>query len=232
VNKRWAAVGVAVGMVGGGVAGFVATSGSSVGAEAVPELVRRATQSTETTTPSTDSGASTEPSRGDRLAEILAPLVEAGTITQAQADAVITAIQDAAPVGRHGGPGRDGTGRGGEQLESIVSSLGLTMDEVLTALRDGTSIAELAEQQGVEVSTIIDAAVAAVKTHLDEHVAAGDRSQAEADALLARAAEAITAFVNGEATFPFGGPGGRMGRHGGHHGSDRTAESATTTTVG
>ena len=47
------------------------------------------------------------PDRGKWMTDALAPLVQDGTITQAQADAVTKALQDAKPQGGHGGPGGD-----------------------------------------------------------------------------------------------------------------------------
>lgn len=83
----------------------------------------------------------------------------------------------------HGGPRR-------EHLEAAATALGMTVDELRTALVAGQTIAEIATVQGVDVDTVIDAMVADASDELRER---------------------ITAFVNGEA--PLGGPGG--GHHGG-----------------
>jgi hypothetical protein len=125
------------------------------------------------------------------LEEALQPLVADGTITQAQADAVTTALQEARPEGRPGGRGM-GHGRVGHGVEAAATALGMTSDELRTALRDGQTIAEIAAEKGVDVQTVIDAMAAEVKTHLDEEVAAGERTQEEADAKLADAIERIT----------------------------------------
>ena len=102
-----AAIGLA-GLTAGAGAGLVLTGGSG-GAAA---------QSSPTTTPDTTAPASgssgssgaERPGGKDRTAglqAILAPLVQKGTITQAQADAVIAAIEAARPAdGPHGGFGR------------------------------------------------------------------------------------------------------------------------------
>ena len=54
----------------------------------------------------------------------------------------------------------------------------------------------MAEAQGVDVQAVIDAMVAGVKEHLDEKVASGDLTQAEADERLAEATERITDLAN------------------------------------
>lgn len=251
VNRKLAALGVSLGVLGGGVVGFVATSGSpSASAELGGVSTPRAQQATDTTVAGSSTTEDKDTRRADRLTEVLAPLVENGTITQAQADAVIAALQDAMPMGGghrggpmgdgdHGGPMMGGIAGIGGQLDDIVGVLGLDIDDVMSALRDGKTIAELAEEQGVDVQKVIDTAVAAVKEHLDEAVASGDHTQAEADDLLTKATDVITKLVNGEFDLPFGGMGGGMGHHGGpfgRHGDDDSSESnrdpATTTTLG
>ncbi len=92
MKKRFAAAGLAAGLTGGAIAGIALTHPSVSGAQ--------------TDTTHRDDGAG--PDRRDRvgrprpepgawLSETLAPLVADGTITQAQADAVIAAIQEARP---------------------------------------------------------------------------------------------------------------------------------------
>ena len=95
--------------------------------------------------------------------------------------------------------GRDGHGPRGERpgLETIMSVLDVTLDELKAAREAGTTLAELAEQQGVEVSELIDALVAEAEEHLAEHVADGDLTQEEADERLAEIEQRITDRVNG-----------------------------------
>ncbi len=81
-------------------------------------------------------------------------------------------------------------------METAAETLGMSVADLRTALRDGQTLAEVAEAQGVEVQTLIDALVAEVKEHLDEHVADGDMTQEEADEKLAEATERITDRVN------------------------------------
>lgn len=99
--------------------------------------------------------------------------------------------------GWHGGPGIGL--HFGETLDAAAGALGLTAEEVLSALRDGTSLQALAEQQGVDYATVSDAVLAAVQTALDERVAAGDITQERADEIIA---DVTTWLENGgEASF-------------------------------
>lgn len=155
--------------------------------------------------------------------EALSGLVDDGTITGEQADAVETALGEARPergFGHHGGPMRH---RG---LEVVADTLGMTEDEVREALDGDQTIAELAAEKGAEVQAVVDAIVADHRARLDEHVAEGDLTQEQADEMSAGAQERATAFVNGE--MPAFGPGGphHDGRHGGLDGpADPPAEA-------
>ncbi len=214
MKKRFAAAGLAAGLTGGAIAGIALTHPSVSGAQT--------DTTTETTVPAqTDETVSdaTRPEPGAWLSETLAPLVANGTITQAQADAVIEAIQEARPD--HGLRGHR-FGRG-VNLEVAATAIGITPEELRTALQGGQSLAEVAEANGVAVQTVIDAFVADLKTHLDTRVASGAMTQAEADEKLADATERITAMVNGDfPDRPFG-PGPR--------GDDDTDDSSTSTTT-
>jgi hypothetical protein len=85
----------------------------------------------------------------------------------------------------------------------------MSEDEVRTALEDGASLASLAEEKGISVDTLVDALVADAKTHLAEHVADGDLTQAEADERLAEITTRIEEMVQTEG-LPERGP--RPGR--------------------
>jgi hypothetical protein len=119
----------------------------------------------------------------------------------------------------------------GAGLETVATTLGLTADEVRTAIEGGQTIAQLAEANGKTAQDVIDALVAEVKTHLDEEVAAGEHTQAEADARLAAATTQITDFVNNTQTAGpgMGGPGmggpGMGGRHGHGPGDDNANDN-------
>ena len=175
------------------------------------------------------------PDIASRLAEVLQPLVDAGTITQAQLDAVTQALQDAGPVGGGGhgpgGPRGDWGGRGhlgGRiSLEAAATAIGVSADELRTALEDGQTLAEVATANGVEPQVVIDALVAEATTRLDEAVADGRIEQADADERLTDLTARITTAVN--EGFPARGPAGDHGP-GRRSGDDESAPTDTGAT--
>ena len=137
---------------------------------------------------------------------------------------MIAAIEAAEPKGGPGGPGgRGGFGFGGAglgrgaNLDSISSVLGITTDELTTELKAGKSIATIAQDKGVDVQKVIDAATAKVKERLDAQVTDKKLTQDEADKRLVEATAQITKFVNGELPAMGDHPGGHGG-WGGHGG--------------
>lgn len=229
MNKKMAAAGLAAGLIAGTGAGFILQLTGSAGA---------AGNSISATTPTDDTDTATadseRPDPSDRLLEVLQPLVDDGTLTQAQLDSVIDTLVAAGPMGGDHG-GRGGRGGRGPGLEVVASTLGMTAEEVREAISNGQTLAQLAEANGSSGEALIDAILAEMKTHLDEKVAAGDLTQEEADAKLADATTRVTEFVNntGEAA-PMGGgqggPGGPRGPRGGAADDDAT-DDATITTV-
>ncbi|MCU0310216.1 MAG: hypothetical protein MUE36_04640 [Acidimicrobiales bacterium] len=200
-------------------------------AVALPAISSAQSEDTTTTTPADQDGA-----RTSHLADVLAPLVADGTLTQDQADAVVAALEAAGPRG--GGHGHDGMGRGGPRLglDAAATALGVSQEELVTALRDGQSIADLAAARGVDVQVVIEAMVADAEAHLAEEVAEGDLTQEEADARTAELTAKVTELVDG--TLPLGpdgpdGPDGRGGHggRGGMHGDGEADEDAPATTA-
>ena len=217
MKKRFAAASLAAGLAGGAVAGIALTHPSISGAQTD-------TTTRHTTVPGTtgQTAPDQKPDRGQWAQDALAPLVANGTITQSQADAVIAALEAARP---EGGPGfGHGFGHGAD-LEAAATAIGITEDELRTALQSGQSLAEIAQAHGVTPQAVIDALVVDAKADVAERVTSGDITQAEADQKLAALADRITAMVNGE--LPLRGPGG-PGFHGGPPPtSDSSSPSAT-----
>ena len=138
------------------------------------------------------------------IADALKKLVDDGTISQAQSDAVAQALQDAKPA-----HGPRGGGGGRMSLDAAAEALNMGGTELRDELAAGKTIAEVAAEQGVAVQTVIDALVADFKAHLAEHVANGTMTQEEADAKAADAVQRFTDLVNND--FPFRGHGGHGG---------------------
>jgi polyhydroxyalkanoate synthesis regulator phasin len=180
MRKQLATVGLAATLVAGG-AGALALVGPGL------SLAQETVQDEATT-------AAEAPERGERLSDALQPLVDDGTLTAEQRDAVVATLAEAMPRGGHGGPGR----HGGPALDAAADVLGMSEDDLRTAVRDGQSLADVAAATGVDVQTVIDGLVTRAQEHLAEEVAEGDLTQEEADERLATVTERVTAMVNGE----------------------------------
>ncbi|MFM7537062.1 MAG: hypothetical protein ACKO91_14880 [Acidimicrobiales bacterium] len=144
-------------------------------------------------------------SRPDPFADALKKLVDAGTITQAQADAVTTALRDARPAGPHGKRGPRGP-KGNPQI--VADALGITLDELATARQAGTTIAALAQTKNIPLDTVITKIANAEKAEIQAKVTAGDLTQTKADEILTNLTQRITDMVNG--VKPTGAPNGPM----------------------
>jgi hypothetical protein len=190
-NRRSTAIGATAGLLGGGAIGLLV---------AMPTFTSAATQdpaTADTTEVVVQDGAGSETpdiEPGSRIRESLQDLVDDGTITAEQADAVAehlaSDLQDrGGPRGRrHLHPGFDG--------EVIAGLLGVDADTLRTELRSGKTVAEIATEQGVDPQTVIDALVAEAESHLDLSVENGRLTQDEADARLAEITDRITERVN------------------------------------
>lgn len=197
MNKKLTAIGLTAGLAVGGLGGLIL---------AVPAISGAQTASTESADTSAPAG---RPDPAVRIAEVLKPLVDDGTITQAQADAVSAALvaDHQARDGEHGKGGRRGP-----NSEVLAQVLGMTTDELRTELKSGKTIAQIAADQGVDVQVVIDALTAEMTNHIADEVASGELTQEEADAKLADLSARITDRVNNPR--PEGGRGGHGGDHG------------------
>ncbi len=156
------------------------------------------------------------PERGERISEALQVLVDDGTLTEAQRDAVVETLQNARP---DRGEFRERLGqRGPRGAGEIAEILGLEGSEMREALRNGSSIAELAEAQGIDSADVVDAIVARAEERLDTAVENGRIDDTQAAEMLTQAAERAEDLVNGEIEF-----GGRRGHHRGFGGPARDA---------
>jgi polyhydroxyalkanoate synthesis regulator phasin len=152
-----------------------------------------------------DDGDEAAPAPQDRIAEVLVPLVEDGTITQAQAEAVAEVLAERAGEFR---------GRRGPHLEEIAEFLGTTTEEIREALHEGSTLGEVAEVNGSSADELITFMVDQAAERLDEALADGRITEDEAAERLAEITERITQGV----TEGFEGPGCGHGPGGrGHH---------------
>jgi hypothetical protein len=96
-------------------------------------------------------------------------------------------------------------------LEVAADTIGIDASALLERIRDGETIADVAEAEGVEVDAVIDAMVSDARSRLDEAVADDRLTERQARLIARDMQERITAMVNGE----FLGPDGFGGFH--HH---------------
>ena len=162
-KNKLAALGFAAAVLAGGATGIVLNATGSAGATAVttPDT------SDDTTT---DTGTAT-PERGARIQESLQSLVDSGALTQEQLDQVISTLQENRPERGDGG-GRHGRGGGhlGKGLDTVATTIGITVEELRTGLQSGQTIAEIAVANGSSAQAVIDALVADATERITELV--------------------------------------------------------------
>ncbi len=139
-----------------------------------------------------------------RLATIkgaLSGLVKDGTLTQAQADKVAgtldTQLPRRGPGGRGGPGGHFGMMGIGHSHDAAAKALGMTTDELRTAMHAGKSLADIAKDKKVSVPTLVKAMVAAAQAQIATAVKDGTLTQAQADRMTSTLTQRITDRVNG-----------------------------------
>ena len=205
------------------VAGLIAAI--SMGSIGVAEASTHSAHVVSTTTPTV--------AKVDQDAAVLAKLVTAGTITQAQSTAILAALQAAEPVRPQGGIGNGPKGPGpvGINLQKdvavVTSTLGITAAQLQTDLAAGQSLATIA---GAKAPALISALVADETTEINARVTSGALTAAQATTLIAGLQAAVTTVVN--ATPPVGGfgHGGRGHGFGGGMGGMGAPLGAPSTT--
>lgn len=147
--------------------------------------------------------------------------VKAGELTKAQGDALKARI-DASGVpllgpgvgGFRGGPGHHGP-RGHRGLDAAAKYLGMTESALRTALDGDKTLAQVAKDRNKSVDGLVDALVAEKRDRIDQAVADGKLTKAQADEFLSELKARTTEMVNGRFAPRFGrgfrghGPGER-----------------------
>ena len=152
---------------------------------------------------------------------------DASQLGTPEAEGMVSAESAESSSGAIAGP----TGRP-SPLADAAKALGMTEAELKTELEAGKSIADVAKAKSIDLDEVIAKLTAAFKAHLDEEVASGEHTQAEADAKLAEFKTRVTEMVN-KAGLPMrggkGGPGGHEGKGG--HGPQKFATATLATTL-
>lgn len=150
----------------------------------------------------------------DKLAGILSDLVEKGTLTQAQVDALNAAVA-AARTAHDAERAAEKTVRDAERaaFEALIAkTIGVDAAVIKTRLAAGETLGAIA---GTKKAALIDVLVADHTKRIDAAVVAGKLTAAKATTIKAGLMARVTAEVD-SVHGPKGGPG--MGDHKGHKG--------------
>jgi hypothetical protein len=162
--------------------------------------------------------SSTSSSHQNILQQALSTLVGNGTITQKQSDAVNQQVENLRK--QHPHPGFAGMGRPGgmgglamlgrDGLTHLATLLKTTPQALMADLKAGKTIAQIAQANGVDVTTLIATLDNDAKTEIQKQVTAGHLTQDQATKIENGLATMITDLVNGTMPhfgFGFGRPG-------------------------
>lgn len=114
-------------------------------------------------------------------AEELEALAEAGVLTGAQTDWMLSAMQRRRGQAVQAGAGAALSPYHDAIHEATADALGMTVAEFDAAIASGMTLVEIAAEQGVDVDTVLEARNAAVEAQLDELVADGYLTEAQAE---------------------------------------------------
>jgi hypothetical protein len=174
--------------------------------------------------------AAVEQAQGQVVDEALAE----GWLTEEQAEMFKWRMEQVPGFGMRGmGKGFGGFDRGmlgprDNLLSLTADELGVSLTDLLTELKDGKSIADVASERGVDVQSIADAYLAQLEENLAQAVEEGKITQNQADWMLEQARERVPEKLNNtwEGRFPGGFPGGgRPGRMRGFPGQSEGSSS-------
>jgi polyhydroxyalkanoate synthesis regulator phasin len=176
-----------------------------------------------------------KPGGAEKLAALLSTLVAKGTITQAQADAVLAA-QAAAKAAHEANKGAREAGKSmakpikGEFLTLISTAVGLDTATVTTRIKAGESLAAIA---GAKKDALVAALVADHNKRIDAAVTAGTVTAAQATILKSNVVAHVTKLVEATPAPLFrGGKGGHGGKKGGPMGGAPVIPAPATTPAG
>jgi hypothetical protein len=107
-----------------------------------------------------------------------------------------------------GGPDAGPVGQAGTMHQVLADALGMSTDELFAAQRSGKTIAQLAQEKGVDFETVVTAVLEAHDKALEAQVAAGRLTREQADWMDAHMEANIRAMLAGQhGPGMMGGPG-------------------------
>jgi polyhydroxyalkanoate synthesis regulator phasin len=136
------------------------------------------------------------------LSDALDEAVEAGRLTEEQGAALKERIRSGDTPLIFGGFGHRGFGFGHfghfGNLDTAATYLGLTEAQLRERLANGDTLAEIAKAESKSVDGLVQALVKAARERIDDAVADGRLTQAQANELRDNLEERITDLVNGQ----------------------------------
>ena len=150
--------------------------------------------------------------------QVVGEALDEGWLTEEQAEKMQERFEQG-PGGRMGGgfmkPPRGFMGRGETSLVGVAAeALDMSVENLHAELKDGKTIAEVAEEKGVDTQGIIDTYLAQLEESLAQSVEDGKITQNQADWMLEQAAERAPEQLDNafEGRFPGGKRPGGMPR--------------------
>jgi hypothetical protein len=122
---------------------------------------------------------------------------------------------------------RSGMGMMSSLNEVISQVLGMTIDEFQAALREGKSVAELAEEKGVKVKDLVKVILEFRKNDLAQLVKDGELTQNQMDNMLKNMETMMEQAIEMDIMGPLNGTGMGMGQEGGCSADSETQQSQT-----
>lgn len=176
-KNRSIAAGLTLGVIGGTAAGLVfgvpglSSAASSDVAVTPAAIVQQVDDDAVTEKPET------RPEPGARVREAIQSLVDDGTITAEQADAVVAELLEQAPDRGERRDNREERREARQERrqapEAVQELLGLSPEELRGQLRSGSTLADIATAQGVDPQAVVDTIVAEMTERVEAAVADG-----------------------------------------------------------
>ena len=137
----------------------------------------------------------------DALVNRVDQAVEAGRLTEEQGAELKERIRsgEVPLMGLGPGPAFERGFHRLPELDAAASYLGMTEARLASALEDGKTLAELAEDRGKSIDGLVDALVDAAEEDLAAAVEAGKLTDAQRDSIRSGLEERIRSLVKGEA---------------------------------
>jgi hypothetical protein len=149
--------------------------------------------------------------------QVVDEALQEGWLTEEQAQRMQERMEQA--PGRRGmdkglmGPRMGAMGRGGDSIMDLAAEeLGMSVQDLMAELQSGKSLAELADEKGVDTQAIVDAYLAQLEENLQQAVSDGKMTQKQADWMLKQAGEMVPQMLDNTwgDHFPHGCPGGKF----------------------